>query len=161
MAFVGIRVRNTADRQLDPTLDFLRLLWGIENCLQSTSKRMAASIGITGPQRLALRIVTRFPGISPKEVANLLRLHPSTITGVLQRLERKGLLAREPHATDGRRAHLHARPAAAKYTRGSRGTVEAAVARVLGRMPPASVRRARLVLSAIIDELEGHPPTTV
>jgi len=140
-------------RTLDPTLDFLRLLWSIENCLQSSSKRMATSLGITGPQRLALRVVSQFPGISPKEVADLLRLHPSTITGVLQRLVDKRLLSREPHATDGRRAHLRVRPAAARFTRGNKQTVEAAVARALRRMPKSSVQQAREVLTAIIDEL--------
>jgi|SRR5689334_8182003 DNA-binding MarR family transcriptional regulator len=139
--------------ELDPTLDFLRLLWSIENCLQSTSKRMASSLGITGPQRLALRVVSQFPGISPKEVADLLRLHPSTITGVLQRLVDKGLLSRERHATDGRRAHLRAKPTAARFTRGNRNTVEAAVARALRRMPKSSVQHARDVLTAIIEEL--------
>ena len=124
--------RRAAILGLDATLDFLRLLWSIENCLQSTSKRMSARLGITGPQRLALRIVARFPGIAPKEVADLLHLHPSTITGILQRLEDKGLLTRQRHATDGRRAHLHARPAAKRFTRSTRGTVEAAVARALG-----------------------------
>jgi len=141
--------------ELDPTLDFLRLLWGIENCLQSTSKRMASSLGITGPQRFALRVVARVPDISPKAVAEVLRLHPSTITGVLQRLVDKGLLARERNAADGRRAHLRVTRAAAKFTRGHKGTVEAAVARALRRMPPASVSRAREVLAAIIDELES------
>ena len=144
---------RTSPPELDSTLDFMRLLWTIENCLQSTSKRMSSSLGITGPQRLALRIVARFPGISPKEVAELLRLHPSTITGVLQRLVEKGLLARERSAKDGRRAHLRVRPGAARFTRGSKGTVEAAVARALRRLPATSVRRARDVLVAIIDEL--------
>jgi DNA-binding MarR family transcriptional regulator len=142
--------------QLDPTLDFLRLLWGIETCLQSTSKRMGSSIGITGPQRFTLRIVSRFPGISPTEVADLLRLHPSTITGVLQRLVDKGLLARERDASDARRARLHVRPGAARFTRVNAGTVEAAVARVLKRLPRSSVQHARDVLSALIDELEGE-----
>ena len=129
------RHRRTGTPRLDSTLDFLRLLWSIQNCLQSTSKHMSARLGITGPQRLALRIVARFPGVAPKEVADLLHLHPSTITGVLQRLEDKGLLTRQRHATDGRRAHLHARPAAKRFTRSTRGTVEAAVACALGRMP--------------------------
>ena len=146
--------RRTTNLKLDPTLDFLRLLWGIENCLQSASKRMAASLGITGPQRLALLIVARFPGVSPTEVAHLLRLHPSTITGVLQRLVDKRLLSRDRHATDRRRAHLHVRPAAAKFTQDNKGTVEAAVARALRRMPRSAVQRAREVLSAIIDELQ-------
>lgn len=144
---------------LDPTLDFLRLLWSIENYLQSTSKRMAASLGITGPQRLALRVVSRFPGISPKEVSHLLRLHPSTITGVLQRLVDKGLLVRQRDAADGRRAHLRVRAAAGKFTRSNKHTVEAAVERALRRVPKTSVQRAREVLSAIIDELEYGVPS--
>jgi len=139
--------------RLDPTLDFLRLLWSIENYLQSSSKRMAASLGITGPQRLALRVISQFPGISPKEVADLLRLHPSTITGVLQRLLDKRLLSRERDTSDGRRAHLRVRPAAARFTRSNKQTVEAAVARALRRMPKSSVQQAREVLTAIIDEL--------
>jgi DNA-binding MarR family transcriptional regulator len=142
--------------RLDPTLDFLRLLWGVENCLQSTSKRMAASVGVTGPQRLALLLVSRFPGISPKELARALRLHPSTVTGVLQRLVDKRLLSRQPHAADGRRVHLHVTAKAAKYTRRSKGTVEAAVERALRRVPAASVLRARDVLTAIIEAFEAH-----
>ena len=48
---------------LDPVLDFMRLLWSVEHGLQSTSKRMEATLGITGPQRLVLRIVTARPGL--------------------------------------------------------------------------------------------------
>ncbi len=146
--------------QRDATLDFLRLLWSIQNCLQSTSKRMAASLGITGPQRLVLRIVAQFPGIAPKEVAHLLRLHPSTITGVIQRLTDKRLLERTPDTTDRRRVRLRVTSKAGRFTRSDRGTVEAAVTRALRRTPPASVRRARQLLAAIVEELNdagnGH-----
>src|SRR5215469_3828574 len=88
---------------LDATLDFLRLLWSIEHHLQSTSKIMETRLGVTGPQRLVLKVVARFPGISAKEVANLLRLHPSTITGILQRLTKKGFLLRASDPVDTRR----------------------------------------------------------
>jgi len=50
--------------------------------------------------------------------------------------------------------HLRATPAAAKFTRSSQGTVEAAVGRALRRVPLASVVRARHVLTAIIHELD-------
>jgi DNA-binding MarR family transcriptional regulator len=81
---------------LDPILDFMRLLWSVEHGLQSTSKRMEATLGITGPQRLVLRIVSERPGLSAGEVARIVHLHPSTITGILQRLVRKGLLVSAP-----------------------------------------------------------------
>jgi DNA-binding MarR family transcriptional regulator len=147
------RSNVAAARRLDATLDFMRMLWTIENCLQSTSKRMAATIGVTGPQRLVLKVVAKFPDISAKEVAHLLRLHPSTVTGILHRLVDKQLLSRDRHPSDGRRARLRTRAAARPFIRGRKGTVEAAVARALGRLPRTSIRGARLVLAAIVDEL--------
>jgi DNA-binding MarR family transcriptional regulator len=139
---------------LDPILDFMRLLWGIENRLQSASKRMEASLGITGPQRLVLRVVSRFPGLSAGELAHLVRLHPSTVTGILQRLVRKGLLARETDPGDSRRVRLYVRPEARPFTRRAHGTVEATIARVLKRVPLPQVRHARLVLTAVAEALE-------
>src|SRR3569832_1357498 len=111
------RVDREPSYPLDPTLDFMRLLWNIEHNLQSASKVMAGRLGITGPQRLVLRVVAQFPGISAKDVARLLHLHPSTVTGILQRLERKKVLLRAPDPIDTRRVRLRALPAARRYTR--------------------------------------------
>ena len=68
----------------------MRLLWAVDHGLQRRSKRMAATLGVTGPQRLVIRIVGRFPGISAGRLASILHLHPSTLTGILRRLERGG-----------------------------------------------------------------------
>jgi DNA-binding MarR family transcriptional regulator len=142
-------------RPLDPTLDFMRLLWSIEHHLQSASKLMASRLGITGPQRLVLKVVAEYPGISAKEVADVVRLHPSTITGILQRLISKGLLLRARDPVDTRRVRLRVEPSARRYTRRASGTVEEAVERALKRMPAASVDAARDVLVAIITSLES------
>jgi MarR family transcriptional regulator, organic hydroperoxide resistance regulator len=140
---------------LDPTLDFMRLLWSIEHHLQSTSKLMGARLGITGPQRLVLRVVAQYPGISAKEVADIVRLHPSTITGILQRLTNKGFLLRAQDPVDTRRVRLRIQPSARQFTRHVKGTVEYAVERALKRVPTASVRAARAVLVAIAASLES------
>lgn len=142
--------------QLDPTLDFMRLLWSIEHHLQSTSKRMAAQTGITGPQRLVLKVVAQYPGISAKEVAEVVRLHPSTITGILQRLIKKRLLLRGQDPIDTRRVRLRVLPAARRFTRRAAGTVEEAVERALRRVPSTSVQAARNVLNAIASSLESE-----
>ena len=72
-----------ADRSLGDVLEFMRTLWALDHGLQLRSKRMERHLGITGPQRLVLRIVGRFPGISAGEVASIMEVHPSTLTGVL------------------------------------------------------------------------------
>jgi MarR family transcriptional regulator, organic hydroperoxide resistance regulator len=139
---------------LDSTLDFLRLLWSIEHHLQSASKLMEARLGVTGPQRLVLKVVAEYPGISATEVADVVRLHPSTITGIIQRLAKKGLLMRARDPIDSRRVRLRVLPAGRGFTRRAKGTVEEAVERALKRVPAASVHAAREVLAGIIAALE-------
>lgn len=134
---------------LDPVLDFMRLLWSIEHGLQRMSKRMEAELGITGPQRLVLRVVGRFPGLSAGDLAHIVRLHPSTITGILQRLVARGLLERERDPADSRRARLRLKPRAVAYTRTSPGTVEKAVRQALTRAGASNVRAARRVLTEV------------
>jgi MarR family transcriptional regulator, organic hydroperoxide resistance regulator len=142
-----LEVPETLD--LDPVLDFMRLLWSVEHGLQSTSKRMESTLGITGPQRLVLRIVTERPGLSAGELAHIVHLHPSTITGILQRLIKKGLLRRERDRRDTRRIRLHPEAAAKSYVAASASTVESAITRALARVPRQRVRHAREVLAAI------------
>jgi DNA-binding MarR family transcriptional regulator len=146
---------------LDPVLDFMRLLWSIEHGLQSTSKRMEADLGITGPQRLVLKIVSQFPGISAGELAHVVRLHPSTITGVIQRLVDKQLLIRERDPYDTRRVRLRVVNRARRFTRRSRGTVESAVEVALRKVPAAEVRHARRVLLAVVDALDNVSGTRI
>jgi DNA-binding MarR family transcriptional regulator len=142
---------------LDPVLDFMRLLWSIEHGLQSTSKRMGATIGITGPQRLVLKIVRQFPGISAGEVAHVVRLHPSTLTGVIQRLVDKRLLLRDRDPNDSRRVRLRVAAGARRFTARSQGTIESAVQAALRRVPAAHVRHARHVLVAVAAALDAVP----
>jgi DNA-binding MarR family transcriptional regulator len=140
-------------RDLGPVLDFMRALWALDHALQSASKRMEARRGVTAPQRLVVRIVGRFPGISAGEIAEILHLHPSTLTGVLRRLEDRGLLARRPDPADRRRALLQLTPRGRVLDRLRDGTVEASVRRTLRRLPAATVRATRDAALALSDEL--------
>ena len=145
-----------AATDLGDVLEFMRLLWAVEHGLQKTSKRMARELGLTGPQRLALKVIARFPGISAGDLAAQLRLHPSTITGVLFRLGRQRFIERRTHAADGRRAQLYATPRGQRLNRRSTGTVESAVKQLLARVGAARLGVAGGVLTQLADTLEGH-----
>jgi DNA-binding MarR family transcriptional regulator len=134
---------------LGKVLDFMRLIWALDHGLQSLSKRMQASIGLTGPQRVALRVLGRRPGISAGALAGILRVHPSTLTGVLHRLEGKGLVRRTSDPGDGRRSLLELTPAGRKLDVPAPGTVEAVVAQVLAGIPEARLRPAAELLSTV------------
>ena len=144
---------SDTEYRLEPVLDFMRLLWSIEHGLQRMSKRMENELGITGPQRLVLRVVGQFPDLSAGELAHIVRLHPSTITGILQRLVARGLLERKRDPGDSRRARLRLKRRAAGLTRSSPGTVEKAVTEALERVGARNVDTARRVLTEIARRL--------
>jgi DNA-binding MarR family transcriptional regulator len=135
-------------------LDFMRLLWAVDHALQSSSKRMEATYGITGPQRLVVRIVGRFPGIAAGRVAEILHVHPSTLTGILKRLERRGILQRKSDPRDARRALFGLTPRGRKLDTLRTGTVEQAVRRVLAN-EPEKVAASQEILAALTDELDA------
>src|SRR5260370_34795472 len=95
---------SDATYRLERVLDFMRLLWSIEHGLQRMSKRMEAELGITGPQRLVLRVVGQFPGLSAGAPPHIVRPHPSTLTGLLQPLLAQGPLERAPQPSHQPRA---------------------------------------------------------
>lgn len=141
-------------RDIGPVLGFMQALWALDHALQSASKRMERSLGVTAPQRLVVRIVGRFPGISAGEVSETLRLHPSTLTGILKRLEQRRLVVRRADPADGRRALLELTAAGREIDRAKNGTVENAVRAALKRLPEASSRAARETALALVAELE-------
>lgn len=144
--------RDRSD-QLTSTLAFMRLLWAVDHGLRSVSKQMQARIGMTGPQRLVLRIVGRFPRMMPSELADLLHLDRGTLTGILERLATQQLLVREPHHEDGRSVLLRLTARGRRLDRETSGTIEACVRRALASVPRASIDAARQVLEAIAREL--------
>ncbi len=140
--------------QLGATLDFMRVLWAVDHALQSRSKRMKAELGITGPQRLVLRLVGRFPEISAGQLAELLHIHPSTLTGVLKRLVARAALRREVDPHDARRMRLELTQAGKQLDDHQAGTVELAVRRALARVDSDQIAAARQVLLALAEELQ-------
>lgn len=139
--------------QLGGVLDFMRLLWAVDHGLQATSKRMLATMGVTGPQRLAVRIIGRFPGISAGRLAKVLKVHPSTLTGILARLEARRLVTRWPDPKDARRALFGLTAGGRALNEIRAGTVEAALSRALAGVSDAQVRTAEEVLMVVIRAL--------
>ncbi|NNB99923.1 MarR family transcriptional regulator, partial [Corallococcus exiguus] len=152
----GSRSRGPQQPQpLGEVLEFMRLLWAVDHGLQSTSKRMESTLGLTGPQRLVIRLVGRFPGITAGALANILHVHPSTLTGVLKRLEKRGLLERKSDPLDGRKALFALTDSGRALDIPSEGTVESAVQRVLARLPRDRIVVTQEALKALAEELGG------
>jgi DNA-binding MarR family transcriptional regulator len=137
---------------LPDALQFMQLLWAVVHGLERLSKRMAGEVGVTGPQRLVLRVVGLFPGTSAGDLAAVLHVHPSTLTGVLQRLGEQRLLARSDDPGDRRRAVLRLTRRGARINEVRHGTVEAAITQALEGIS----ERDRVATKRVLERLAAH-----
>jgi DNA-binding MarR family transcriptional regulator len=139
----------------------MQRLWSVAHELQRVSKRMEAELKLTGPQRLALLIIGRMPGISAGQLAATLHLHPATLTGILARLARARLISRRADAGDARRVRLTLTQAGRAANRRRAGTVEAAVRVALGlasRNDAAAAGRVLVQVAESLHAVAGPPP---
>ena len=136
------------------TLQFMQRMWDFVHALDVCSKRMMLNIGVTGPQRLVIRLVGQMPGQTASEIAKMLGKHPSTLTGVLARLEDRKLIVRGIDPLDRRRARFRLTAAGKRVDRERRGTVEAATRRALARVKTSEIDAALVVVGKLVEELE-------
>jgi DNA-binding MarR family transcriptional regulator len=134
-------------------LRFMQRLWDLAHALEVRSKHMAKDLGVTSQQRLVIRVVGLEPGMTAREISATMNIHPSTLTGVLARLEKQGMLVRTVDPEDRRRAHFDLTAAGQRVDRERKGTVEAAVRRSLARADDGTVARTEEMLALLVTEL--------
>lgn len=136
------------------TMQLLGLLWRADHALGRLSRQMLHQLGVTGPQRLALRAIAEDGDVSAATLARLLHVDRSSVAGVLRRLREAGLVELGPHPRDRRRARLSLTPRGREVDGLVAGTVEAAMTRTIADMPEAERQVVTRFLAAFGAELD-------
>lgn len=102
------RPRKRSRMQPTPALvaeiiDNLRRVFQVVN---EQSKRVERETGLTGPQLWAIKVIAENAPIKISELARRMYLHPATIVGIVDRLEKRGLVERERCSKDRRVVHV-------------------------------------------------------
>lgn len=71
------------------------------------SKHLAKTTGLTAPQILLLQTIRDKGEVTIGEIANEMSLSQATVTTILDRLEKRGLVYRERSKEDKRKVHAH------------------------------------------------------
>jgi len=74
------------------------------------SRQLSGSHGLTGPQMLCLREIATRGALTTGALAKAIALSPATLTGILDRLEVRGLVSRERRPEDKRRVLVSLTP---------------------------------------------------
>jgi DNA-binding MarR family transcriptional regulator len=78
----------------------------VVRALELFSKEVDVKFNLTAPQLWALWELGKDGPLSLKDLSARIQLHPSTVVGVVDRLESKGLVARKTDSEDRRRVKL-------------------------------------------------------
>lgn len=66
------------------------------------SRQLLEECGLTGPQLVALEEMSRVEAISAADLARRMQVSQPTVTGILERLQRRGLIVRARNGDDRR-----------------------------------------------------------
>jgi MarR family transcriptional regulator, transcriptional regulator for hemolysin len=93
--------------------DLLFLLHDVARLLRYEADRRASAHGMTRAQWIILFWLERQPGLSQKELAEILEVEPITVARLIDRLEAREMVERRPDPRDRRIWRLHLLPSAA------------------------------------------------
>jgi DNA-binding MarR family transcriptional regulator len=82
--------------------EIMQSLRRIFKAIQDYSHEVSIRFGITGPQLWTLKTMSQDRNLSLSELSKRMYLHPSTITGVIDRLEKRGYVSRDRDREDRR-----------------------------------------------------------
>lgn len=134
----------------------LRSLRRISRAIELHSKQLKATHRLTAPQLICLRELREVGHTTPSELARAVSLSQATITGILDRLEARGMVQRARNPRDKRRVIV-------ELTEEGRAAVDAAplplhqrFARRLGKLSEEDRGQIEDVLGRIVKMMEAE-----
>jgi DNA-binding MarR family transcriptional regulator len=114
-----------------------------------------AGYDVTPVQYATLATVARQPGLDQRTLARSVGFDTSTVAGVIDRLERRGLLRRQPAPEDRRVRQLALTAAGAALLERVDPAMRRAQARILSPLPEADRRRFMALLGRLVAANNG------
>ncbi len=91
--------KNNLDIMVAEIMDNIRRVFQVVN---EQSKQVERETGLTGPQVWAIKVIAEEETIRVSDLAKKMYLHPTTVVGILDRLENRGLVSRSRSREDRR-----------------------------------------------------------
>jgi DNA-binding MarR family transcriptional regulator len=130
----------------------------LRRILRRPVEEEAARLELTPPQRSVMQALFPLEGFSLKELSRQVGLAHSTVSGIVDRLEKKGLLMRQPDPNDGRFTRITVSARVQKY--GHKKLAALAIqplAQALKRATPAERKAIRQAVATLRRLVEPPP----
>jgi DNA-binding MarR family transcriptional regulator len=134
----------------------------IVQALRVSARQAERDVGLSGAQLFVLRRLADAGGepLSVNELATRTFTHQSTVSVVVQRLVRRGLVARHRSSRDARRVELTLAPAGLALLRRAPAAAQERLVAAVDAMPPAARRTLAASLEGLANAMggDGRPP---
>lgn len=138
-------------------LRILRALRRITRAIELHSRQLSAGSRITGPQLLCLRTVIDKGPMTATAISQEVHVSASTVVGILDRLEDKGLILRERSRTDRRIVFVSATDAGRELAQNTPSPLQQKLAESLQALPELEQATITLSLERVAALIESDP----
>ena len=143
--------------------EIVRALRRIMRSMDISSRKLIAAHGLSIPQLLCRQHLREFGPLTSGALAKTMALSPPTVTGILDRLEMRGLLHRERRPEDKRRVVVALTQTGRDLVDATPSSLEDQLALALADIPKqdsAAIHDAITRLEQMIGESDAAPPET-
>ena len=138
----------------------LRVLQALRRIIRAVdlhSRKLSAQHRITGPQLVSLLSVEEHEPVTPSTIARDVHLSPSTVIGILDRLEAKGLVRRQRDLRDRRLVRVSLTDQGKELAGNAPSPLQDRLAEAMGELPEAEQATIAESLDRIVEMMEaGH-----
>ena len=132
-----------------PDRDLLILLNDVGRMLRTEGDRRARAHGMSRAQWVMLLRLNRQPGLSQKELAELLEVEPITVARLADRLEARNLIERRADPQDRRVWRLHLLPGAKPVLNELASQRDELIEMITAKLDPAIVETLTTALASM------------
>lgn len=136
-------------------LRILRALRRITRSIALHSRQLAAYSNITAPQLVCLRAVVENGPLTATAISREIHVSPSTVVGILDRLEDKGWIRRERGREDRRIVFVTATEAGIALAHDTPSPLQQKLADSLNALPELEQATITMALERIVDLMES------
>lgn len=124
------------DQNIQAISDIIDNVRRIFQILHEQSKQVEKNTGLTGPQLWAIKIINENKSINLSELAHRIYLHPTTVVGIVDRLEKHDLVRRTRSRSDRRMISIELTEKGESLVKDSPEVAQGLLAAGLEELPP-------------------------
>lgn len=153
---------TTISKQVAAAPYDLRVIQALRQVIRAVdihSRQLFTQHNITGPQLITLLTVEKEEPVTASAIASLIHLSPSTVIGILDRLEMKGLIRRDRDLKDRRLVWISLTEEGKDLANFAPSPLQDSLAEAIGKLPETELVKIVESLERLVELMQTHKLT--